>query len=195
MINCQYCLTSFDFINNMAFKLAGAIKTPELTKVMILVTNIGSPINIAMFCLVVLMILWLHKKYEHMIQFAVTISVGALVVFLTKVLVQLPRPENGLISADGYSFASGHATISAIFFTLIAYSYKTHIENLTLRKIFVIANILIAIFVGITRVYLGVHYATDVLAGFLIGFIISASSMIIFEKHLREKHHAEYPNL
>lgn len=192
MINCQYCLTTFGFINNTASKLIEGVRFPALTELMIFVTNIGSPINIAMFCLVVLMALWLHKKYEHMAQFAITTSVGALVVFLTKILVQLPRPENGLITADGYSFASGHATIAAIFFTLIAYSYKNHIKNTFLRNIFVIMNILIAIFVGITRVYLGVHYATDVLAGFLIGFIISASSIIIFERHLREKHHTEY---
>lgn len=184
---CQACLTSFTTINDFFANIAMALRNPAITKFVIILTDIGRPRNILMFCIVVAMVLWLHKKIDHLIQFVITVSTGALVVTLTKMIIHLPRPIGGLIEESGYSFASGHATMAMIFFMLIAYSYKSHIENLIMKRLFVALNILIAVFIGATRIYLGVHYATDVIGGLLIGLIISGASIIMFEKHQRSK--------
>ncbi len=187
MFTCQTCMTSFNVVNTFFANLAVYIRTPSLTKMAVVLTDLGSPQNVVMYCLVIIMLLWLHGKTAHLTQFVITMSTGALIVFLTKTVVQLPRPFDGLISETGYSFASGHATMAMIFFMLIAYSYKLHIKNLTLRRLFVTANILLAVLIGATRVYLGVHYATDVIGGLLIGLIVSGVSIIMFERHHRMK--------
>jgi undecaprenyl-diphosphatase len=73
--------------------------------------------------------------------------------------------------------------MAVVFFTLIAYSYKNHFSNRFARGCFVSFCILAIAFVSISRIYLGVHYTTDVIAGLLIGSIISAISTLMYEKH------------
>lgn len=116
-------------------------------------------------------------------------GITAIVAIGTKELVRLPRPTGGLISEIGYSFASAHAMMAVVFFTLIAYSYKDHFKNKLVRFCFVSLCISAIILVSISRIYLGVHYTTDVLAGFLIGLIISAISILMYEKHHVQKRH------
>ena len=99
--------------------------------------------------------------------------------------MQLPRPEGGLIPETGYSFASGHAAMAVIFFFLIAYSYKSHVKSRVLRTLFIVANACLALAIGFSRIYLGVHYATDVLFGFLIGLVVSALSVIVLQSYER----------
>jgi undecaprenyl-diphosphatase len=150
---------------------------------MIYITSLGGPVNLTMYSVLIVLFLWLHKKMSHAIQFVLTLMVGGAAISLLKMVVQLQRPTGALIEANGYSFASGHAAYAVIFFILIAYSYKSHIKSPMLRRAFVIANILAAFIVGMSRVYLGVHYLTDVLGGFALGTVISAFSILIFESY------------
>jgi undecaprenyl-diphosphatase len=94
----------------------------------------------------------------------------------------LPRPEGAIIAETGYSFASGHATYAIIFFTLIVNAYRTHIKSAVGRKIFITIAVVLALLIGVSRIYLGVHYFSDVFAGFMIGGIISYLSIKIFER-------------
>lgn len=162
-----------------------SIQTPFLTKLMLLLTDAGGPSSVALYCLVLTMILWLHKKYLHAVQFILTMGTTALVALGTKELIRLPRPGGGLISETGYSFASAHAMVAVVFFTLVAYSYKNHFKNRAARAAFILACIVVTLLVSMSRIYLGVHYATDVFAGLLMGLIISAISILMYEKHHR----------
>jgi undecaprenyl-diphosphatase len=164
-----------------------SLQTPTLTKCMIFITDIGGPASIALYCLVLVMIMWLHKKYSHALQLILTIGTTALVAVGTKELVRLPRPADGLILEIGYGFASAHAMIAVVFFTLIAYSYKDHFKNNLVRLSFIFTCIVAIVSVSISRIYLGVHYATDVFGGLLIGLIISAISILMYEKHHIQK--------
>ncbi len=183
---CYFCLDGSSVINVWAAQAALYFRNNFLTEVMIYITGLGGPANLSMFALLIVLFLWLHKKIRHMIQFILTLSVGAFVIWLIKISVHLPRPEGGLVSASGYSFTSGHAAYAVIFFSLIVYSYKSHIKSRGLRRLFIAVNVLAALVVGMSRVYLGVHYFTDVLGGFLVGALISAISILIFEAYGRK---------
>lgn len=167
--------TSRDFFEN--------IRGDQLTKIFIFITDLGNPLTISSICLAFLMFLWLYKKTGHMFQFAATLLTTALVIFLTKQIVQLPRPAGSLIIESGYSFASGHAMFATVFFGLVFYSYKDHVKNRSLRVLFLTLSIICVLAVGISRVYLGVHYMTDVFAGFFIGTVITGISVILHQKH------------
>lgn len=171
-------------INSFSRDYFESIRSVELTNIFIFITDLGNPFIISSICLAFLMLLWIHKKTSHMLQFIVTLLSTALVIFLTKEIIQLPRPTGGLINETGYSFASGHAMFATVFFGLVFYSYKDHFKNRTLRLLFIILNILFILAIGISRVYLGVHYMTDVIAGFFIGTIITAISVILHQKHI-----------
>ena len=91
------------------------------------------------------------------------------------------RPVGALVKAYGGSMPSGHATIATIFCFLIVFSYKDHISNRFLKVIFISLFSIIALAVSLSRIYLSVHYFSDVLIGIILGLFISAISVLIFK--------------
>ncbi len=177
-------LNNFNIINAQSRMFFEAMHASWLTQAMIFFTDIGSPGSIFLYCLVLVMLMWLHRKYTHLIQFIITVISAAFVAVLTKEITKIPRPHGGLVSEIGYSFASAHAMIATVFFVLIIHSYRNHFKTTLTKSLFVGANIVLVLLVGLSRVYLGVHYMTDVLAGFFIGLILSCLSILIYNKHI-----------
>jgi len=184
---CPTCTITTNALNSAASAFMLAIRNPILTKWVIVITTIGGPINVSMFCLVLVMVFWLHGKMRTIVQFLGSLAACGVVTLIFKALVALPRPTGALVQETGYSFVSAHASIATIFFLLIAYTYKSHIKNTFLRFCFVALNVLIILVIGLSRIYLGVHYASDVLGGFLVGVMIFAFSVMIFEVY-NKKH-------
>ena len=101
--------------------------------------------------------------------------------WLLKHIIQRPRPEGyRLIDESGYSFPSGHAMISTAFYGFILYLVFKNVKNKALRNSICIALGLLIILLCCSRVYLGVHYASDVIAGLFlcVAFLIIYISVI-----------------
>lgn len=95
---------------------------------------------------------------------------GATLESLLKVIFQRPRPDYPhLVRALGFSFPSGHATVSAAVFATMAYLAYSRMRPGKARLLVLLAALALILMVGISRVYLGVHYPSDVLAGFAVG--------------------------
>ena len=91
---------------------------------------------------------------------------------LLKAIVQRPRPDGfRLIAETGYSFPSGHSMISMAFFGLLVWMVWTYEKDRVLARIWSALFSLVIVMVGVSRIYLGVHYASDVLAGFCVSLI------------------------
>ncbi len=86
-----------------------------------------------------------------------------------KEIFQIPRPADALIQVGGYAFPSGHAMSAVLFYTLLIFIFQKKIENKSARISFIIANILIILLVGLSRIMLKVHTIYDVVGGFVIG--------------------------
>lgn len=145
-----------------------------LTVIMKVITNFGSAISIIIISL--LLVIFIKDKK---VSASVIINI-ILVTILNQVLkniLQRPRPDGfRLISESGYSFPSGHSMVSMAFYGLFIYLAYTKIENKNLRSIVCILLSILVVLIGFSRIYLGVHYASDVLGGFLI----SMSYLIVF---------------
>lgn len=164
------------------------IWSPVLNKLMILITNIGGLLFLLLLSMIALGILAYKKRYGDSLLFLATMALGSLVEVALKEIIQRARPENALISVSGWSFPSGHATRAAIFFSLMIYLFKNDIKNKSMRMIFVTANIVLIFLIGFSRVYLNVHWFTDVIMGLIIGFVLTFIMIKIFpilEKRFR----------
>mgnify|MGYP003304540669 CR=1 FL=1 len=98
-----------------------------------------------------------------------------------KLLFSRPRPfEWMLVGETGYSFPSGHAMVSVAFYGMIIYLiWRTNLDK-KYKKLWTIILVVLVLLIGLSRIYLGVHYASDIVAGFTISlsYLIIATSLI-----------------
>jgi membrane-associated phospholipid phosphatase len=108
----------------------------------------------------------------------------AVVLYLSKALIESPRPLNGLLIEGGNSFPSGHLTSTIVLFGMLSYlAWKNHKPAQT--KALVGLTVALALVVGFDRIYLNVHWFTDALAApFMAGFLLAVSIRVI--EHLIE---------
>ena len=103
-------------------------------------------------------------------------------VYLLKVVFNTPRPVDAVTYAFGASFPSYHATMSAVFFISLYFSFKDKI-GVFYKKSLYIFSIVAVFLVAFSRIYLGVHWFTDVVSGSVLGATISYISMRLFKKY------------
>lgn len=149
-------------------------RTDWFTSIMKTITYLGNWQIITLICLILLAIRKTRKTY------GVPLSIGALGVSLAnkgiKALIMRPRPDIAefLIEQGGWSFPSGHSITSMFFFGMAIWLIRKNVQS---RKIANVLTVLLAIplvLIGVSRVYLGVHYPTDVLAGWCLGMMAIA---------------------
>jgi membrane-associated phospholipid phosphatase len=143
------------------------------TSIMKGITFVGSQ-NFLLPANIILIGFYLFFKRNKAIAFKIaTISITSVVVmFLMKFFLQRQRPLVPLIAkVHGYSFPSGHTFTSVTFYGIIAYIIYKNVQQKLLKWILIILCIILILLVGYSRVYLRLHYASDVIAAFCLGLI------------------------
>lgn len=115
---------------------------------------------------------FVRKNKWYFIKFATIAISNLLLMFGLKYLFNRPRPVIPLLKqVPGLSFPSGHAFMSFTFFGLLIYLVYREVKNLWLKWILITFLLGMIFFVGLTRIYLRVHYISDVLAGYCFGLL------------------------
>ena len=144
-------------------------------------TSLGSPAVLTLITIAAVSYLWIDGKRATALFAALSIIGGAVLVSLLKFGFARPRPElvSHLVNVSSFSFPSGHATMAAVtYLTLGVLLARVQKRRRMKLYVLVIASILVLL-VGFTRVYLGVHWPTDVLAGWCIGTAWAAACWLI----------------
>lgn len=158
-------------------------RTPMLTQAMTDLTALGSISVIGAMFLVMASILMTYKDYRG-IFYLMTVLAGAGVLPTTlKLIFKRPRPEltNQLVTVTDYSFPSGHSFGATALYIGLAYYAAKYAQSWRQEIFFYLLGMLLIITVGTTRIYLGVHYPTDVLAGISGGIAWGLLVSSIFE--------------
>ncbi len=149
------------------------------------ITNFGGAIFIIILVIVLFIVI---KNRRIRISIFLNLVIITTLNQLLKRILQRPRPsEYRIIEETGYSFPSGHSMVSMAFYGYLIYLIYKYVKNKYVKWISIMLLSILICTIGISRIYLGVHYTSDVLGGFLI----SISYLIIFisatDKFLIEK--------
>lgn len=161
------------FHNNFDQQVAAiflAHRTEAGIKAFSIITSFGSWQFLLPVILAIALILFIVNKKEFIIPFIATVSGAEIITFFGKILAHRDRPLSAVFHATDFSFPSGHATIAVAFYGYLAFMLIRICGDRYKWPISILAGS-IAILIGFSRLYLGVHYLSDVVAGSLIGLV------------------------
>ncbi len=169
-----------NFDNAVYSYVSGFISKP-LTDIALVITTLGSAYVILPICLILIIVFW--KKIEG-IAIAMNLIISFLSNQILKRIVARPRPtEYRIVEEIGYSFPSGHSMVGMAFYGLLIYFIYRKVKNPYIKCISCILLMILIFLIGLSRIYLGVHYASDVIAG----FCISTAYLALFTQVIAQK--------
>lgn len=155
------------------------IRNKPLTNILKVLTYLGSMLTVAILAVVMAVVckpIW--------VKIFSVVNVGAVAVFcwVVKHIVERPRPEGvALIVETGFSFPSAHTMGSVVFYGFLIFLIWKYLKNKPFNiTLSVIVPVLVLI-IGYSRIYLGVHYFTDVLVGLVCGIAYLTVAIFVFE--------------
>lgn len=171
-----------DVLNNEIYRLdvigynfiSKHIISDNITPIVKVITQFGGATFLIALSTILLVAIK-NKKTGFLIW--LNLASSALLNKILKHIVQRSRPtEHRIIDESGYSFPSGHSMVSAAFYGFLIYLIYKNVKNKYLKWGLIALLSLLIFLIGTSRIYLGVHYTSDVLAGFLVAI----SYLIIF---------------
>ena len=171
-------ILTIDFIANDFFQTY--IRREWLTPYMNALTQLGGRNFLSLMALGALIFI---KDKEIRIVIPLNLALSGLVHQFFKILIHRPRPsEFALIIQAGYSFPSGHSLSSMAIYGFLIYLIYHRVEDQRKRRLLIGLLSLLIVLIGLSRVYLGVHYISDVLAGFSLGLTFLIAFCSFFER-------------
>ncbi|MGN7401839.1 phosphatase PAP2 family protein [Cytobacillus praedii] len=161
----------------------------SLTAVMKFFTFIGDTNSVIVLSILVITFLYAVLKHRvELILFIVAIIGSAVLNQLLKYSFQRARPElHRLIEIESYSFPSGHAMNAFTVYTIISFLLWRHIPSRAGRILLIIISALMIFTIGISRIYLGVHYPSDIIAGYFASACWLGLAIWFFQKYQKNR--------
>lgn len=171
------------FLDNNIYHIISKWISEPMTNLALAITFFGSATAIIIIAIITSIVLAIKKK-KYWKYIGINLIIVALCNQVIKFLVARPRPEGYRLTLEnGYSFPSGHTMVSAGFYGFFIYLIYKKVKNKYVKWGTIIFLSLLVILIGISRIYLGVHFASDVLAG----LCFSISYLIFFINLIKEK--------
>ena len=147
------------------------MRTPWLTSVAIDLTALGSITLVVLFSAFTLVVLLVLRDRLGAIQLLAASAGAGILTTVTKNFIERIRPEEAqqLIVVSGFSYPSGHSLSTSALYLTIAIIAGRHVQHSGAKAAIFLAVAAVLLMVGASRVYLGVHYATDVVSGISLG--------------------------
>jgi len=146
-------------------------RTPTINGLMVGVTTFGSRTFLTALIVVTLATLLVRRERREAIHLIVaSLGTGAL-VWVTKGIVERARPTEvaHVVDVSGFSYPSGHSAATATLYLTMALIASSHLRTRAARAALVAGVAVLVALVGLSRIYLGVHYPSDVLGGMSLG--------------------------
>lgn len=170
------CTNQIKIVDDTIYHFIFQFRNKILDSYLIHITKLGNVITIIGIMIALLILL---PKKEKVLTSKVTIST-VIINNIIKYIIRRPRPNHiRLIKQGGYSYPSGHTMISIAVYGLLIYLIYHKNWNQWLKRFLIGILIIIIISIGISRIYVGVHYPSDIIGGYILALLIE---MIIIKR-------------
>lgn len=164
VVSKQPWITSLDHFGYQLTQPSSPIKTMLIKQI----TKLGDPVNLQIATLALMVVLWWRKRIADSLWFGAINFVGYTLVIIIKYTIQRPRPSDRLITISGYSFPSGHTFATTVFILTLVALVRPYLHQRWEHWLMDCLAVLAILLIMYSRVYLRVHYASDVCAGLLL---------------------------
>jgi undecaprenyl-diphosphatase len=156
------------------------------TRILTDITALGSTTLITIHSFIAFILLYLTRDRRGALQIAAASGAAGILTEVTKAFLERPRPSAVpvLVDATGFSYPSGHALSTAAMYVTIALLARRHLRLRRQRRLVEGLTTGLIIAVAFSRVYLGVHYLTDVVSGMLLGTAVALFLHRLFAKRM-----------
>lgn len=166
-------------LNNFVESMMVHVRTPFLTTLFVAITRIGDPFFLSSATALITVLLVMRKRYYEAVLFVVTLMVAVVSLTVLKNTFQIARPGSELIAESGWSFPSGHATVATAFFFMLAHSFFHKMTTPGRKALLISGSILAVVLISLSRLYLGAHWALDILGGIALGLLSVSFTVLI----------------
>lgn len=158
-------------------------RSPALTNYFIFVTHVGDIYGyLVVLVASVLISLLVFKRWKYVAQITIVLALSAVSNMILKRFIDRARPGiEHLVSVETLSYPSGHAMSAMAFYGFVIYLFYRFKMNLFLKVMVMLLLFLLILSIGISRIYLGVHFPSDIAGGFIAGFIWVVFCVILFD--------------
>nr|WP_260986741.1 phosphatase PAP2 family protein [Paenibacillus terrae] len=160
-----------------------------LTRIMRGFTFLGSSLVATLLSVIAFLFLWLVLRHrKELLMFLLSVGGSEIWNIIIKNWMQRQRPNtHRLIEISGFSFPSGHSMAAFAMYGTLTYLLWRHIPALAGRIAMIVIGVALTLMIGISRIYLGVHYPSDVFGGYLASATWLMLSIYIFEKYWKPR--------
>lgn len=179
----SFIFLSFGILNFLDLKISQAIPNlwaPFFNSFFIFISQYLFDTKVLCFVSVVIFLFLFRKNKVDSLFFISTVGITAVLSESLKFVFKNSRPLVSLIIENSNSFPSSHSSVSLAFFLSIFLCFNKKVKN---KNLFLILSFVLIGLIGFSRIYLNVHYLSDVLAGYFLGGIVLISSLL-FKKFL-----------
>lgn len=188
----SFFLQFFKYIDDRTLLFFTEARTPLRTIFFFMLTHCADILVVLCVMFLFVMLLRLYYDHKYIISFVICVAGSALTTWALKFFFERMRPDFALYSEPLFSFPSGHATTALALYGFIAWFFMICIRRSWLSVFGSVFFVSLAVLVGISRVYLGVHYATDVLAGFFVALVWLSISLFLERKYFSKQMYWEH---
>ncbi|MFC3900696.1 phosphatase PAP2 family protein [Aliicoccus persicus] len=172
------------WIDNEVYEFIYTTESFITTALMLGFTQVGEVLSMVLLSLIVIAILMLYRLNFHTLFFVIAMTLSSILIPVLKNSFDRERPSIlRLIEISGFSFPSGHAMGSTIFFGSLMTIFKH--TDINYKALIMSLCAAFIVMISSSRVYLGVHYPTDIIAGIIAGLAVLTFTSIVMHKELK----------
>lgn len=156
------------------------MRTPSLTTFLVIVTKLGNPFVLSSAAVLAAVLLVIRGRSYDAVLFVVALMITVISLTVLKNTFQIARPGSEIVDVNGWSFPSGHTAVATAFFFMLVHSFFGKMKTFGGKTALVLGSIFGTALICFSRLYLGAHWALDILAGMALGLLAVSFTVLVF---------------